>query len=251
MSSVRAVELGLFGRMCTQLRSYSGQLSLILLVEIVCIPVALLVPVPLKLAVDSITGPGSVPALALRLLPGHWSPQNAQLLLAAALMIGVGIMQHVLGFISWLLQTSTSERIILDFRSLLFQHVQRLSLSFHDRKGAGDTTYRIQYDAPSIAQIAIKGLIPATTAVLTLAGMLYVTARLDWQLAMIAIVLTPCLFVVTRKYSDRVHDEWTEIRERDSRAMSVLNETLGALRVVKAFGQENREYRRFLRQSGR
>jgi ATP-binding cassette subfamily B protein len=251
MSFPPAGKSGLARRVYAQARPYAGSLAGILLLELASIPVALLLPVPLKLAVDSLTGAHGLPQFALRMTPANWSRQNAELLLAAALMIATGVVQHVLGFRSWLLQTSTSERMILDFRAQIFQHVQRLSLSFHDRKGTGDTTYRIQYDAPSLAQIAIKGVIPAITAVLMLVGMLYITARLDWHLAMIALVLTPCLFLVTHKYSDRVHDEWTEVRDRDSRAMSVLNETLGALRVVKAFGQERHEHRRFLRQSGK
>jgi ATP-binding cassette subfamily B protein len=230
---------------------YSGLLSLILFIELLCIPLTLLVPVPLKLAIDSLTGVRAMPHFAAHWMPASLSPQNAELLLAAALMLVAGVLQYVLSFFSWLLQTYTSERMILEFRSQLFQHVQRLSLTFHDRKGAGDTTYRIQNDAPALSQIALKGTIPAITAVLTLAGMVYITARLDWRLAIIALVLIPCLFLVTHRYSDRVHDEWTHVRERDSRAMSVLNETLSALRVVKAFGQERREYRRYLVQSNR
>jgi ATP-binding cassette subfamily B protein len=239
------------GRLYAQLRPYSGRLTLILLVELFAIPLSLLGPVPLKLAVDSLTGAYSLPSWVHRHVPLPFSPYNLELFLAVVLMIVIGVFQHALGFCGWLLQTHTSERMILDFRSQIFQHAQRLSLSFHDRKGSGDTTYRIQYDAPALAHVAIKGVIPAVTAVLTLAGMIYITACLDWRLALIAVVLTPCLFVVTRRYSGRVHDEWTEVRERDSRAMSVLNETLGAVRVVKAFGQERREYRRFLQQSGR
>jgi ATP-binding cassette subfamily B protein len=234
-----------------QLRPYCGRLGLVFLLELLCIPVSLLLPVPLKLAVDSLTGARSLPAYANRWLPAQCSVQNAELWLAVALLIVAGVLQHFLGFCSWLLQTYTSERMILDFRSQIFQHAQRLSLAFHDREGAGDTTYRIQYDAPALSQIALKGAIPCVTAVLTLAGMIYITARLDLQLSIVALVLAPCLYLVTRSYSGRVHNEWTEVRARDSRAMSVLNETLGALRVVKAFGQERREFRRFLRQSDR
>jgi ATP-binding cassette subfamily B protein len=166
--------------------------------------------------------------------------------------LGIGVGGAVVPWISyWLVQTWAGERMVLDFRSQLFQHVQRLSLAFHDRRGSGDPTYRIQNDAPALSQIAIRAILPSITALLTLAGMLYITARLDFQLAMLAVFITPCLFLVTRKYSSRVHNEWSEVRDRDSSAMSVINETLGALRVVKAFGQENREYRRFRRHSGK
>jgi ATP-binding cassette subfamily B protein len=238
-------------RLLKQVRPYAGLLSGILALELLSIPLALLVPVPLKLAVNSLTGSHYLPHWAHALFPARFSRETTELLFAASLMVVIGVLQHAVGFVDWLAQTFAGERMVLDFRSQLFQHVQRLSLRFHDQRGTGDPTYRIQNDAPALSQIAIRAIIPSITALLTLAGMLYITARLDFQLAMIAVVITPCLFLVTRKYSGRVHNEWTEVRDRDSSAMSVINETLGALRVVKAFGQENREYRRFRRHSGK
>jgi len=166
-------------------------------------------------------------------------------------MIVVGLLQHFTALTSWLLQTRTSEGMVLDFRSQIFEHVQRLSLNYHDRRGITDPTYRIQYDAPSLAQIVVHTIIPAITAVLMLAGTFYVTIRLDFELAMIIVVLGPCLFLVTRKYTDRVHNECSRVRERDSVAMAVVSEALGALRVVKVFGQESREHSRFVEQSGK
>jgi ATP-binding cassette subfamily B protein len=263
MPQSSANKVTVFKRLMSQARPYSGLLAGILALELLSIPLALLLPVPLKLAINGLAGsyylphwlqPLWCPTAASRWrmwAPIHCSRETAELLFAAALMVIVGVLQHAVGFVNWLVQTYTGERMVLDFRSQLFQHVQRLSLAFHDRRGTGDPTYRIQNDAPALSQIAIRAVIPSITAVLTLAGMLYITARLDWQLAMIAVVIAPCLFLVTRKYSDRVNNEWTEVRNRDSSAMSVINETLGALRVVKAFGQEKREYRRFLSHSGK
>ncbi|MFB3813224.1 MAG: ABC transporter ATP-binding protein [Terriglobales bacterium] len=240
----------LYRRLFVQLRPHALLLGLILLLELLSIPLMLLSPVPLKLAVDSLTGSQSVPAFVVRWLPASWGAQNTALAVAAGLLLAVALVQHLNGFFNWLLQTYTGEKIVLEFRSQLFMHVQRLSLAFHDRKGTADPTYRIQNDAPALSFIAIHGVLPAITAALTLAGMLYITARLDWQMALIAIFISPCLFLLTRRFSGRVHHEWTDVRDRDTRAMAVVQETLGALRVVKAFGQEKREQRRFRRQSG-
>src|SRR5206468_1568646 len=88
---------------------------------------------------------------------------------------------------SSLLRAYTGERLVLGFRAQLFRHAQRLSLSYHDAKGTSDSMYRIQYDAPSIQYIAIDGVIPFVSAGCTIAGMIYVTARIDWQLALIAL----------------------------------------------------------------
>ena len=77
---------------------------------------------------------------------------------------------------------------LLRFRARLFAHVQRLSLAYHDMTGIADSTYRIQYDAQSIQTLVISGVVPLVTAVLTVGGMLYVTAMIDWRLGLIASV---------------------------------------------------------------
>jgi ATP-binding cassette subfamily B protein len=140
--------------------------------------------------------------------------------------------------------------MVLSFRSQLFGHVQRLSLSFHDNKGASDPAYRIQFDAPALRDLAMNGFLPLINAVLMLVGMVYVTARMDWQIAAVAVAIAPVLFLLSREYSRRLRDEWSDVRERDSLAMGVIQEVLSSLRVVKAFGQEEREHGRFVDQSG-
>lgn len=241
----------LLRRIINQIRPYRGLLAAILVLDLVSIPLTLLLPVPVKLAVDSLTGSQSVPQFARHVFPVSWRAETIELFLAAGLMLGVGILQHVQGFANWCLQTYTGEKLVLDFRSQLFHHVQRLSLSYHDKQGSSDPTYRIQYDAPSIAFIAVRGAIPCVTQILTLAGMLYVSARIDFELAMIALAAAPALFLLTRKFSSHLRQQWTEVRDRDSLAMSVLQEVLNSVRVVKAFGQEEREHGRFMKHSGK
>jgi ATP-binding cassette, subfamily B, bacterial len=78
---------------------------------------------------------------------------------------------------------------------------------------------------------------------------LVVSAWVDWQLALIALVVVPVLAILTEYYRRRVRDGWAEVRRLDACAVSVLQEVLGALRVVKAFGQEGREHDRYLGQA--
>src|ERR671934_70706 len=97
------------------------------------------------------------------------------------------LLRQVQQLSSTVLSTYTGEKLLLTFRPRLFGHVQRLSLAHHDTQGTADSTYRIQYDAMSIQTIAIDGVIPFISAAVTLAGMIYVTARIDWQLALVAL----------------------------------------------------------------
>ncbi len=238
-------------RFARHVRPFSGLLVLISLLDLLTIPLALLLPLPLKLAVDDLTGNASARRMASRFLPESWMRWDmAPLAFAAAFLVTVYLVQHGLGFCNWLLRTYTGEKIILSFRSQMFAHAQRLSLSFHDTKGASDPAYRIQFDAPAVRDLAMNGFLPLMNAVLTLIGMIYVAAKIDVQIAMVALGIAPVLFLISRRYSKRLRTEWSDVRERDSLAMGVIQEVLSSVRVVKAFGQENREHGRFVNQSG-
>src|SRR5207302_2034472 len=128
-------------------------------------------------------------------------------------------------------------------------HVQRLSLAYHDSKGSTDSTYRIQWDAQSIQYIMIDGLVPFITSVCTLALMLYVSVRLDPQLAMVGLAISPVLLVLMRIYRRRLRGQARAVKALDSSAQSVVQEVLAGIRVVKAFGQEIREQERFVSHS--
>ena len=165
-------------------------------------------------------------------------------------LLGIAVLMSVQSWLVWYLQTYTGEKLVWDFRSRLLEHVQRLSMSFHDRQGAMESAYRIQHDASAIQYIGIQGLIPVASAVLTLAGMLFVSLRVDPALALIALAIVPPLAFLSYSCSGLVRRRSGTIKELDSSALSVIQEVLGAIRVVQAFGQERRESERFLRRSG-
>src|SRR5258705_429606 len=88
----------------------------------------------------------------------------------------------------------------------------------------------------------LAALLPAAiTAAITIASMIYVTARIDWQLALVALAVSPVLFVVAGAYRHRLRRQWGDAKKLESCAMSVVQEVLAAMHVVKAFGQEDHE----------
>src|SRR5947208_278939 len=109
---------------------------------------------------------------------------------------------------------------------------------------------RLARQAAAIGSIVIDGFIPLLSSALTLAGMVYVTIRIDWQLALVALAASPALLLVAQAYRPRLRSQSREVRRLESAALGVVHEVLGALRVVKAFGQEEREGDRFVHRSG-
>jgi len=223
----------------------------IVLLSLLSAPITLLAPLPLKIAVDSVLGTHALPGWLHRLpLPARWlTAPSGGLLVCALLLLAIALLNCFQSLANWLLCTYTGEKLVHDLRGLLLFRAQRLSLSVHDRRGANDIAYRIQYDAPAIQNLFLQGMVPLFSSVFTFAAMMVVTVRLSWHIASIAAVVSPVLFVLARNSSRKVHKRYHEISELDSSAMLVLHEALSCLRAVKAFGQEAYEDERFRRKS--
>ncbi len=242
-------DLSLYQRLLQQARPYWKLISGIFLIDILATPLALLVPIPLKIAVDSVLGDEPLPDFVYTLIPSAEQSNMVILVLAVILLVLIALLSGFQSLGSSLLRTFTGEKLVLDFRTRLFRHVQRLSLSYHDSKGTSDSTYRIQYDTSAVQYITIDGLIPFITASITLFSMLYIIFRLDARLALIALAITPILFILTRLYRRNLRQQSRKVKKLESAALSVIQEVLTSLRVVKAFGQEEREQERFVHQS--
>jgi ATP-binding cassette subfamily B protein len=240
----------LYRRLFLEVRPYYRHLGGLLLVTLLSTPLSLLTPLPLKIAVDSVIGSHPLPPFLQAALPDAvTSSSNAILIFVIVLTIGIALLSGFQCLASSLLRTYTGEKLTLDFRTKLFRHVQRLSVSYHDSRGTADSTYRIQYCAPGIQWLAVDGVIPFIATGLTLFGMIYIIAVLDWHLAVVAVAISPVLYLGARTFNPRLRNQWGQITHLDSSAFSVVQEALSALRVVKAFGQEEREQARFVRHS--
>lgn len=240
---------GLSRRFLSEVRPYWGSLLLIFAVDLLATPLMLLAPVPLKIAVDNVVGDQPLPSYVDVLLPDALS-SGANLLLAAAilqvLVVGLAQLQQ-LG--SYVLRVRTGEVMTQGLRERLFAHAQRLSLRRHDSRGSSDSVYRIQYDAQEVQKVTVDGLLTTAAAAVTLAATVVVVARLDWQLAAVGLLVSPLLVHLTRRYRLRVRPRYRDVKGIETNAMQVIQEAMGALRVVKAFGQEDSERDRFSQRS--
>ena len=247
----KAATASVYRRVGRELRPFWARLAALFLLGALGSGLALLVPVPLKIAVDSVLSAHPLPGFLDPVLPGAATgSESAVLLTAAVLFVAIAVMVQVQEVALLLLSTHTGQRLRLTARSKLFRHVQRLSFTYHDTRGTLDSSYRIQWDAPALQYIAVDGTIPLVTAGMTVVGMIVVSAAIDWVLALVALAVTPVIVGLLRRYGGRLRREWHDAKQVESSAFSVVHETLGALRVVKAFGREEREGERFLDRSG-
>jgi ATP-binding cassette subfamily B protein len=236
----------IYQRVFREARPYRLQLLGMLALSLISTPVALLTPLPLKIVVDSVLGDKPLPGFMQPVVPGFITGSKGMILiLAVALVVIVALLAQLREICSLILSTYTGEKLVMDFRARLFRHAQRLSFSYHDWRGTADSIYRIQYDAPAVQWITTEGIVPLVTSMVTLVSMIYITALIDLQLALVALAVSPLLFLILRIYGQRLRTGWHGQKKLESSTLRVVQETLGGIRVVKAFGQEDRERERF------
>jgi ATP-binding cassette, subfamily B, bacterial len=233
-------------RMLREAWPFRRQVGGLFLLSLLSTPLTLLIPIPLAVTVDTVLGSDPLPGFLGALTPAAIERSDtAPLVAAAAMFVLIALLTQLQSMATLVLQASTGERMMLDVRSRLFRHLQRLSLAYHDTRGTSDSTYRIQYDATGIQWMATDTVTSFVTSAFTLIAMLYVTARIDWTLALVALAVAPPLLVISLIYRRRLRFQQVRVKHLESGAMSVVQEALGATRVVRAFGAEEHEASRF------
>lgn len=239
--------LDLLRQLWTFIAPFRWQLASLGFVVMLSIPLNLLTPLPLTLAVDSIIGSRPLPSFLQSWVPSWMlSSSTALLALVFAGYVGVALCTHLQGLVLWLLSSYTGERMIFSFRSKLFEHLQRICVSYHDTHGPADSVYRLQHDAASVKQIPIDAVIPFMRAVCMLIGLATLMILIDWKFSLVALGMLPVLFVLTRACGRRLRTTWSAVKSTESATIACAQEVLSASRVVKAFGREEHEHRRFL-----
>ena len=233
-------ERSIYRRAFAEARPRAGLIALYFAIGLLASPLSLLTPVPIKLVADSVIG-GQPPQGVLQGLPS-----DAVLSFAVLLTIGVALLRELQARGTELTRTYASEMLVLGFRARILRHAQRLSVLRHDRSGTADATYRIMWDASAISAIALDGVIPIVIATVTAASMLIVIWNLDPQLGMVSIAITPLLLLSTGRYRSLVRPRYRHVKQVESSALAAVQEQLTSIRVVKAFGQEEREHARFM-----
>jgi len=240
-------------RLLRAMRPYVPSIALLFLVSFASVPLTLITPLPIKLIVDNVVGSKPLPGYVAWLMPYvAWLTPNpsgaaneAVLAIAIGILLGATVLTQLQNLANAWLTNRLGNQMNVDMRVRLFRQLQRLSTAYHDTKGTTDSTYRIQYDATALSSLSTEILVPLVTAILTLGGMIVVMASLDLQLAFIALLVSPFMFLLTLTYRRRIRVGWRNVKSSESAAMSVAQESLSASRVVKAYGQEARANEQF------
>src|SRR3989441_2086779 len=143
------------------------------------------------------------------------------------------------------LTASAGQRIMADFRTHLFDHLQGLSLGFFARQRTGELMSRLMNDVGALQTALTEIPIDLAKQVVTLVGGLAILFVMNWRLCLLILLLLPALVLIARFFGRRLKALSTGIQDETARASTILEEVLSGIRIVKSFVREDYERARF------
>ena len=210
----------------------------------------LLEPWPLKVVLDNVLRSKPTQGwLNTWILSSFGNDKLGVLKFAALAVLAIAVLGAGCSYVEKYVTTSVGQWVTHDLRRMLYSHIQRLSLAYHDHKQTGDLISRVTGDIDAIQSFIVSGLLDAMINSLTLVGMLGVMLYLNWKFTLIALSVAPFLFLVVFSYTRRIKKASREVRKKEGEIVSVMQEVLSSIRVVKAFAREDYEQRRLEEES--
>jgi ATP-binding cassette, subfamily B, bacterial len=210
----------------------------------------LLEPWPLKVVLDNVLRSKPTQGwLNTWILSSFGNDKLGVLKFAALAVLTIAMLGAGCSYLEKYVTTSVGQWVTHDLRRTLYSHIQRLSLAYHDHKQTGDLISRVTGDIDAIQSFIVSGLLDAMINSLTLVGMLGVMLYLNWKFTLIALSVAPFLFLVVFSYTRRIKKASREVRKKEGEIVSVMQEVLSSIRVVKAFAREDYEQRRLEEES--
>jgi len=237
-------------RLSYLLRPHWPQLALAFVAVIGESVTDLLEPWPLKIVFDNVLGSKKLPDWLASIVHSVAGTNKISILSFVVVMVLViAAVGAVSTYFEKYLTTSVAQWVTHDLRRTLYNHIQKLSLSFHDKKRTGDLISRITSDIDTIQDFISQVLLGFLVNVLTLIGMLLVMFYLNWQFTLIALSVAPLLFIVVYSFTSRIKKASRDVRKKEGEIASIASEVLSSIHVVKAFTREEYEQQRFEKQS--
>ena len=209
----------------------------------------LLEPWPLKIVFDYVFGTKRMSSSLAAFVSWIGTDKFSILNFAVLAVLVIAVFGALSSYVEKYLTTSVGQWVMHDLRRVLYSHIQRLSLSFHDQKRTGDLISRVTSDIDAVQNLISQVLLGLLVNVLTLVGMTLVMFYLNWEFTLIALTVAPGLFLVVYYYTHRIKKASRAVRLKEGQVVNVLEEVLSSIRVVKAFAREDYEQKRFEKES--
>lgn len=216
-----------FTRLFSYMKPYAKQmLPLVIIMMILGTITKLTVPFLTSLAIDSAIAPED----------GNTSLSLLYTLTASVIVLYV--IQWIAGVYRIKYTNIIGQRVIYDLRSDLFKHIQKLSFNFFDKRPAGSVLVRVTNDINSLQDLFTNGVVNLMIDCVQLLGITIILLLINWKLGLAVMVTVPIMFFISTKLRQKIRIAWQDVRMKNSRINSHLNESIQGIRVTQAYTQE-------------
>ena len=174
-------------------------------------------------------------------------PQDNRTLLAAA-CLGLALLHLVRGLMAFAnryIVTWVGQHIVYAIGRDLFEHVQRLSLRFYEKREAGDIMSRLTNDVNVLQQTLYGNTVSSIVGVLNLTVYLVILLGLNWRLTLLIVCTAPFMVAASAASARMLRPRYRRVQEKAAAVNAVLQENIAGIRVNKAFAREDESSRRF------
>lgn len=196
----------------------------------------LLEPWPLKFVIDRVLTPaaGGEPESVMFGLSASTTLVAAGMAYVLCVAVSAVAQYHeTVGF------AMIGNRIISRLRSRLYNHLQALPLTFHNKSRHGDLLVRMVGDIKLLRDVAVTAVLPLIGSVLVLIGMAFVMLWLNWQLALVALAVLPLFMLSTIRLGRRIHQAARKQRKREGAVAAQAAEAISSMQLVQALSLES------------
>ncbi|WP_211296488.1 ABC transporter ATP-binding protein [Paenibacillus donghaensis] len=170
--------------------------------------------------------------------PKVGNPSLTLLYTLTASVVILYIIQWIAGVYRIKYTNIIGQRVIYDLRSDLFRHIQKLSFNFFDKRPAGSVLVRVTNDINSLQDLFTNGVVNLMIDCVQLVGIMVILLLINWKLALAVMLTVPIMFLISTKLRQRIRIAWQDVRMKNSRINSHLNESIQGIRVTQAYTQE-------------
>lgn len=214
-----------------RIRRYAFAIVGSLLLALVYVAMTLYIPILVGNAIDCILDAGRVDFSAM------WVSLRRVIVCAAVAGLAQWVMSEINNFVTF--------RVTRDIRNEAFRHIQVLPLSYLDSHPQGDTVSRVISDVDTFADGLLMGFTQLFTGVMTILGTLFFMVRIRWQIALVVILITPLSLLVANFIATRTYSMFTLQTVTRGEQTALIDETIGGLKIVRAFGHEKSSLAQF------
>lgn len=160
-------------------------------------------------------------------------------------LVGLAAVRGVFNFAQSFWSEKASQNVAFDVRNMLYDQIQRLSFSYHDRAQTGQLLTRLTSDVEMVRQFTGMGLFQFINALLMLFGSAALLLWMNWQLALLTLATVPVVLAILMRLIGFIRPLFEQAQAKLGRLNTILQENLAGIRVVKAFAREEFELTRF------